>query len=163
MSERRMLVKDVMKQDVITVKESTTLRELMAIFQKYTFHTLPVVKEDNKLVGVVALEDILKIFEPSPSHIMEMLRRSPFRDEFEEVNLLEVDIPSEMGVLCVVEDLMRTNVVTINEEATTIEARSLMKLHRLKRLPVVDKDGYLLGIISLFDIIIAVFKEKGVL
>ena len=78
MSERRMLVKDVMKQDVITVEESTTLRELVGIFQKYTFHTLPVVKEDNKLVGVVALEDILKIFEPYPSHILEMLERVPF-------------------------------------------------------------------------------------
>jgi len=69
----------------------------------------------------------------------------------------------EMGVLCIVEDIMNTNVVTISEEATTVEARSLMKLHRLKRLPVVDKEEHLVGIISLFDILLAVFKEKGVL
>ena len=76
---------------------------------------------------------------------------------------MEEDVPSEMGVLCVVEDLMNTNIVTISEEVTTLEARRLMKLHRLKRIPVVDKEGHLVGIISLFDIILAVFKAKGIL
>ncbi|RLE07552.1 hypothetical protein DRJ00_07935, partial [Candidatus Aerophobetes bacterium] len=60
MSKRKILVKEVMKREVVTVREATTLKELMGIFQKYTFHTLPVVKEDNRIVGVVALEDILK-------------------------------------------------------------------------------------------------------
>lgn len=163
MEKKDMLVKDVMKKKVVTVKRSTTLRELIGIFGKFTFHTLPVVEEDNKLVGVVALEDILKIFEPYPSHILEMLERVPFLDEYGERSLLEVDIPSELGVLCVVEDLMNKNVITVSEEMTTFEARSLMKLHKLRRLPVVDKEGRLIGIISLFDIILAVFKKKGIL
>lgn len=163
MEKKDMLVKDVMKKKVVTVKRSTTLRELVGIFGKFTFHTLPVVEEDNKLVGVIALEDILKIFEPYPSHILEMLERVPFLDEYGERSLLEVDIPSELGVLCVVEDLMNKNVITVSEEMTTFEARSLMKLHKLRRLPVVDKEGYLKGIISLFDIILAVFKKKGIL
>jgi len=158
-----MLVKEVMRRKVITVKKSITLRELMGIFHKYTFHTLPVVKEDNTVVGIVALEDVLKVFNPHPSHILEMLERTPLWDGYEEENLLEADIPPEMGVLCIVGDLMNTNVVTIGEEATTVEARSLMKMHRLKRLPVVDKERHLLGIISLFDIILAAFKKKGIL
>ncbi len=163
MEKRAILVKEVMRKKVITVKESTTLRELMGIFHKYTFHTLPVVKEDNIVVGVVALEDVLKVFYPHPSHILEMLERTPLWDGYEEESLLETDIPPEMGVLCIVRDLMNTNVVTISEEATTLEARSLMKLHKLKRLPVVDKKRHLLGIVSLFDIILTVFKEKGIL
>jgi len=92
-----------------------------------------------------------------------MLERTPLWDGYDEESLLEVDVPPEMGVLCIVEDLMNTNVVTISGEATTVEARSLMKLHKLKRLPVVDKVKYLLGIISLFDIVLVVFKEKGIL
>lgn len=163
MERKDMLVGEVMKRKVVTVKRYTTLRELIEIFGKFTFHTLPVIEKDNRLVGVVALEDILKIFEPYPSHILEMLERVPFLDEYGERSLLEVDIPSEMGVLCVVEDLMNTNVVTVSEEMTTFEARSLMKLHKLRRLPVTDKEGHLVGIISLFDIILAVFKKKGIL
>jgi len=163
MGEKEMRVGDVMQKRVVTVKRSTTLRELIEVLRKFTFHTLPVVDEDDRVVGIITLEDILKIFQPYPSNILNMLERIPFLDEYEERSLLEEDIPSEMGVLCVVEDMMNTNIVTISGEATTLEARRLMKLHRLKRIPVVDKEGHLVGIISLFDIILAVFKAKGIL
>ena len=163
MEEKEMRVRDVMQKRVVTVKRSTTLRELIEILRKFTFHTLPVVEEDNRVIGIVALEDILKIFQPYPSNVLNMLERIPFLEEYEERSLLEEDIPSEMGVLCVVEDVMNTNIVTISEEAITLEARRLMKLHRLKRVPVVDKEEHLVGIISLFDIILAVFKAKGIL
>ena len=163
MGEGAMRVAEVMTRKVITAKRSTTLRELMEIFRRFTFHTLPVVDRENKVIGMVALEDVLKIFQPHPSNILDMLDRIPFVDEYDDRSLWDVDIPSEMGVLCVVEDLMNVNVVTINEETTTVQARSLMKLHRLKRIPVVDKEDHLLGIISLFDIIMAVFKQKGIL
>jgi len=107
----------------------------------------------------------LKIFYPHPPHLLEMLERTSIWSEYEykEENLMEVDLPSEMGVLCIVKDLMNTNVITVDEKATTTEARSLMRLHHLKRLPVIDKEGHLVGIISLFDILLAVFKEKEIL
>ncbi|TET28293.1 CBS domain-containing protein [Candidatus Aerophobetes bacterium] len=163
MGEGAMPVAEVMTRKVITAKRSTTLKELMEIFRRFSLRTLPVVDRENKVIGVVALEDVLKIFQPHPSDILDMLDRVPFLDEYDDRSLWDVDIPPEMGVLCVVEDLMNVNVVTINEEATTIQARSLMKLHRLRRIPVVDKENCLLGIISLFDIIMAVFKQKGIL
>ncbi len=163
MREGAMHVAEVMTRKVITVKRSTTLKELMEIFRKFTFHTLPVVDRENKVIGLVALEDVLKIFQPHPSNILDMLDRIPFLDEYDNGSLWDIDIPCEMGVLCVVDDLMNVDVVTINEEATTVETRSLMKLHRLKRILVVDKENHLLGIISLFDIIMAVFKQKGIL
>lgn len=163
MGEGTMPVAEVMTGKVITAKRSTTLKELMEIFRRFSLRTLPVVDRENKVIGVVALEDVLKIFQPHPSDILDMLDRVPFLDEYDDRSLWDIDIPPEMGVLCVVEDLMNVNVVTIKEEATTVEARSLMKLHRLKRIPVVDKENHLLGIISLFDIIMAVFKQKGIL
>ncbi len=92
-----------------------------------------------------------------------MLERVPFLDEYGERPLSQVDIPPELGVLYVVDDLMNRNVITVSGEMTTFEARSLMKLHKIGRLPVVDKEGHLIGIVSLFDIIMAVFKKKGVL
>jgi CBS domain-containing protein len=92
-----------------------------------------------------------------------MLERVPFLDEYGERSLLEVDISPELGVLCIVDDLMNRNVITISGGMTTFEARSLMKLHKIRRLPVVDEEGHLIGIVSLFDIILAVFKKKGVL
>jgi len=84
MGEKKMRVREVMRKKLVTVKRSTTLRELIEILRKFTFHTLPVVDEDNRVIGIVALEDILKIFQPHPSNILNMLERIPFLDEYEE-------------------------------------------------------------------------------
>ncbi len=155
-----MLVKDVMRGEVVTVRRSTTLKELISIFHKYTFHTIPVV-EDGKIVGIVELEHLLRTFQPHPSHIHELLKSVPFLEE-EERNIFELEITSEMAMLCLVDDIMERKFLTIGEDATVQEARRLMKLHQTQRLPVVDKKDNLVGIISLFDIILAVFKEKGI-
>jgi len=121
-------VKEIMRKRVITVKESTTLRELIEIFDKYTFHTLPVVDKENKVVGIVAFEDILKVFEPHPSYIMDMLRRTPLWEEYGIKDFLEIDIPPEIGILCVAEDLMNTNVITTTESGnSSINSSSIIK------------------------------------
>ena len=155
-----MLVKDVMKKDVVTVRRETTLRELIGIFHKYTFHTIPVV-EDEKIVGIVELEHLLRTFQPHPAHIHELLKNVPFLEE-EERNIFELEITSEMAMLCLVDDIIERKFLTIGEDVIVQEARRLMKLHQTQRLPVVDKEDNLVGIISLFDIVLSVFKEKGI-
>ena len=155
-----MLVKDVMKKDVVTVRRETTLKELIGIFRKYTFHTIPVI-EDEKIIGIVELEHLCRVFQPHPAHIHELLKSIPFLEE-EERNIFELEITSEMAILCLVDDIMERKFLTIKEKATVQEARRLMRLHKTQRLPVVDKEESLVGIISLFDIVLSVFKEKGI-
>ena len=155
-----MLVKDIMKKDVVTVRRETTLKELIGIFHKYTFHTIPVV-EDEKIIGIVELEHLLRVFQPHPPHIHELLKSVPFLQE-EERNIFELEITSEMAMLCLVDDIMERKFLTIGEKSTLQEARRLMRLHKIQRLMVIDKKDNLLGIISLFDITLSVFKEKGI-
>jgi len=157
-----MKVKDCMTKDVVTVKRSTALTELIEIFRKYNFHTLPVVEEGNKMVGIVTFEDILKVFQPYSQQMVKMLETIPFVEKMEEEDILLADMSSGMGVLVIVDDFMNTRFVTINQQASIKEARSLMRLHNTERLPVV-KNGTLVGIVTLFDIIISVFKQKGVI
>ena len=157
-----MKVKDCMTKDVVTVKRSTALTELIEIFRKYNFHTLPVVEEGNKIVGIVTFEDILKVFQPYSQQMVKMLETIPFAERIEEEDILLADISSEMGVLVIVDDFMNTHFVTINQQASIKEARSLMRLHNTERLPVVE-NGTLVGMVTLFDIIISVFKQKGVI
>lgn len=158
-----MKVKDCMIKEVMTVSRSTTLAQLIETFRKYNYHTLPVVEKDNRLVGLITFEDIMKVFQPYSSDLARMLKTVPFlfAGEEREEDLLAMDISADLGVLVVVDDIMNTQFATIDEEASIARARSLMKLHEVNRLPVV-KDGRLVGIISLFDIILAVFKEKGI-
>lgn len=157
-----MNVKDCMTKDVVTIKRSTTLTELIEIFRKYNFHTLPVVEEGNKIVGIVIFEDILKVFQPYDQYTAKMLEAIPLVEKAEDEDILFADISSEMGVLVIVDDFMNTHFVTINQDSSIKEARSLMKLHNTERLPVVD-DGTLVGIVTLFDIILSIFRQKGVI
>ena len=157
-----MKVKDCMTKDVITLKRSTTLTELIQIFRKYNFHTLPVVEEGQKLVGVVTFEDLLKVFQPYNQDLARMLESVSFVEK-EEDDILVADISEEMGRLVIVDDLMNSNFVTIAPDSSIEEVRRLMKLHSSSRISVVTPEGNLIGIIGLFDIILAIFKEKRVI
>ena len=156
-----MKVKDCMTEEVVTIKRSTNLSQLIEIFRKHSFHTLPVVEADNKIVGVVTFEDLLKVFQPYSRDLARMLETVPFVEK-EEEDILLADISSEMGMLVIVDDLINTNFVTVTGEAPVKEARRLMKLHDSPRILVVKNGDKLTGIISLFDIILAIFKQKGI-
>ena len=158
-----MLVCDCMTKEVVTVKRSTTLSQLIKAFQKYNFHTFPVIEADNDLVGIINFEDILKVFQPYSEDLSRMLMTVPFLDmESKEEDFLGADISSEMGILVVVDDIMDTHFVTVEPQMHINKVRSLMKLHNVARLPVLE-EGKLVGMISLFDIILAVFRERGII
>ena len=158
-----MKVRDCMIQKVVSVKRSTSLSALINAFQRYNFHTLPVVGADNSLVGIVNFEDILKVFQPYSTELSAMLKTVPFLElETKEEDFLDADLSSEMGVLVLVDDIMNTNFAAIEPQVDINQARAQMKLHNTPRLPVIE-DGKLIGMISLFDIILAVFKERGVI
>jgi len=155
-----MLVKEVMKKDLVTVGRSTMLRELIEQLQDFhTFPLVPVVEEDNRLIGTVSFNNLLNIFQPYES---SLIRAIPFLER-EEVDIFELEISPEMATLIVVDDIMETNVLTVSEEDTLEKAYNLMKLHSIDRLPVIDRKNTLVGMIGVFDILVALFKEKGII
>ena len=158
-----MLVKEVMSKKFITVKQSLNLIELIKLFRTYHFHRFPVVDEGNHILGTVSIESVMEIFKPHSKRLTRMLRASPsLKVEEEEMDILDAEITPEWIEKISVSDLMESNVITIEENKTISEARSLMKLHNKQGLPVV-KEGTLVGIITLFDIIYVLFKERGVI
>ena len=158
-----MLVKDVMRTDVITVKPSLDIVELMKLFREYHFHRFPVVDDENHMLGTVNIESVLSIFKPHSKHLTRMLRASPsLKVEGEDMDILDIKVTPEWAHLTLVADIMETNFIPIEEEKTISEACSLMQLHNKQGLPVLKKD-ILVGVITLFDIIYAVLLERGVI
>jgi len=153
-------VKEVMSKEVITVKRSTTLRQLLEIFAKFhMFPLIPVIEENNRLVGIISFRNLINAFRP---HELEVLKTVPFLDEKKE-DIFKIDLTEEIGNLVVVEDIMEKNFISIQEETSLEEAFSLMELHLKEEFPVVDKRGRLMGMIGIFDIIREVFHQKGVI
>ncbi len=153
-----MKVKDAMKKDVIKVRRSTSLRALLDTFKD--FHSLPLIPVadgNDRLIGIVYSENLLDILRPRQT---KLFRNVPFVEIDKAVFDLE-PLPA-MGELIIVEDIMDTNFVVIGEDDSLVDAYKSLQLHKREKLPVVDKDGKLLGIIGIFDIIWRMFKGKGI-
>jgi len=155
-----MQVKEIMSKEVIAVKRSMKLRELLEIFKDFhIFPLVPVVEEGKRLVGVVSFRNLIDVFQ---SYHPDVLKLVPFLDE-EEQNIFKIDISEDIGSLVVVEDIMEHEYITIQEDVSLEDAYSLMKLHLKEELPVVDRAGRLTGRIGIFDIIKLVFNQKGII
>ena len=150
-----------MNKEVITVSENENLSQLIAKFRKYNYHTLPVIDNDKKVSGLVSSEDIMKVYLPH-NPVLEELLKSTHLYNAEEEDVLEIDLPENLGTTVKVSDIMNVNVVTIEDSETIAEARKQMKLHNIKRVPVI-RNQELVGFITLFDIIIALFKERNII
>lgn len=155
-----MLVKEVMSVDVITVTPDETLSQLVAKLLKSNCHLLPVVDEERRVVGVINFKDIMKLFI-SHNPALERLLKSSHDYRFEEEDILDMDLDPEMGNIKV-GDLMNKNVVSVDESMTIAEVRNSMKMHNLVRMPVISGDK-LAGFVTLFDIIVALFRKKGLI
>lgn len=156
-----MLIRDVMSKNVITVAAQETLVELLSKFLKYNFHTFPVVDDKGKIIGTVNYEDIMKIFVPHNPALEKLLKSTHFYNIVEE-DILESELPKDFETRIKVRDIMDYDVITIGDEETIADARNCMKRHNVGRMSV-TKNEKLVGFITLFDIIIALFKKKDII
>ncbi len=155
-----MQVKNNMQTKVISVKRGTTLAQLLDLFSSFhSFPVVPVVDDDNTLLGIVHIQSFFEIFKP---YHHDLLMRNPLSMiSREPANIFDVDIEEGMGLLVIVADIMDTKIVKIEQEEDLKKAYDLMQLHKREAIPVVDKDKKLVGIIGIFDIVMKIFKEKG--
>jgi len=156
-----MQVKQVMQTKVLAVKRGTTLAQLLEMFRTFhSFPVVPVVDNDNILLGIVHIRSFFEIFQP---HNQNLLMRNPLSMVSREpTNIFEIDIEEGMGFLVLAADIMDKKIVKISQDAGLKEAYELMQLHHREAIPVIDDQKKLTGIISVFDILMAIFREKGI-
>jgi len=146
------------KKDIIKVKRSSTLRSLLDIFKGFHAHPfIPVVDDDGILLGVVSPENLLDLLRPQQA---KLFRNIPFMEMDEDVFDLE-PVPS-MGELIIVADIMDNKFISIQEDTSLEEAYKIMRMNKKARMPVLDKQGKIVGILGIFDIIWRMFKEKEI-
>jgi len=140
-----MLVQAVMKAPVISVDPSTSVAEAAKLMLSLRISGLPVVQNDGTLVGMISEGDLLRRSELGTqrkrSWWLEFFA-SPGKvaDEYVQANARKVG------------EIMATNVVTTQRNASLEEVVELMGRHRIKRLPVLE-DGKVVGIIARSDLL----------
>jgi len=161
MDIQKLPVSEVMHKDVLTVTPSTTLMQLVKLMRQTNSHLLPVIDDDNNLLGIVNYRGILNIFRPFSKSVSEIVERMPFVEKVDDENL-NLDLSPEMGMLIVVEDIINTKFVAVKDTNTVADARRLMRLHNIDMLPVVSGKR-LVGMLSLLDILVYIFKEHDII
>ena len=149
-----MKVKDVMTKDVVTVRAKDLVVDVLGVFKKRKITGAPVVDELN-LVGIVTESDILKFVELK-GFADDLILPMPF-DFFEAVlemkaELQEVKEHSERTRKGTVDTVMTKSVFTVEPDAHVSKAASLMKKHKINRLPVV-KGEKLVGMVTRSDLL----------
>jgi CBS-domain-containing membrane protein len=142
------VVKDVMSTRPVSVTRDASFKELAARLFELGVSGFPVVDDDRKVIGVVSEADMLakETWEYGYHGLRAMIAAMVHRTERRKAD----------GVTAA--DLMTSPAVTVTAEDTVEHAASLMYNRKLKRLPVVDVAGKLVGIISRVDVL-AVFDR----
>lgn len=157
-----MKVKDILIKLPFNVERSSNLALIIKAMKETGLDTLAVVDKDMRLVGIITLDDIAKIFEPYSGPMQTLVKSLPFLDDLVEKDFSINHINPEMLRLCIAEDIMNTNFITIPCDIDLEKAYSIMVLHKVNIVPVTD-NGHLLGMVKLLDIITVLLKEKGML
>ncbi len=138
-------VRDIMSTQVVAVKRGATCKEMAARLRQDRISAFPVIDDDGKVIGVVSEADMLAKKVLNGDHL-GTLTAMLHRREREKADGLTAD------------DLMTHPAVTVGPGDSVEHAARLMYTLQVKRLPVVNPDGRLVGIISRTDVL-AVFDR----
>ena len=105
--------------DPFYLSKNHTIKDADDIMGRYKISGVPIVDEDNKLIGIITNRDI------------------KFEDDMTKS----------------IEDAMtKENLVTAREGIDLVEAQAILKKHKIEKLPIVDDEGHLKGLITIKDI-----------
>jgi len=141
-------VADIMTRDVITIKGTTTVREMAAIFDTKHFGTLPILDDAGELVGIVTTSDLVE--QDRPLHIPTVISLFDWVIPLGGESVLQRDLDKITAQTAA--ELASTDVITITPTETVSAAAEIMSSKKLHTLPVVEGKK-LVGVVSRIDII----------
>jgi len=133
-------VKDVMTTRVVAVRKGASFKEMAAMLRSSRISAFPVLDEAGRVIGVVSEADLL-------------VKEAVQADGTSLIAALRHMHEDEKAAGITAGDLMTTPAVTIGPEAPVAEAARVMYDRRVKRLPVVNGAGRLVGIVSRVDVL----------
>jgi CBS-domain-containing membrane protein len=133
-------VSDVMTTKVVSVTKDTSYKQIAQLLHEHHLTALPVLTPEGQVAGVVSEADLLRK--------QERHERSRHRPDWQLHQAVRAKTQARNAA-----GLMTAPAVTIGPDAVLGTAARLMSAHRIKRLPVVEADGKLAGIVSRADLL----------
>ncbi len=146
-----MKVKEIMTKDVITLKPDVNVKEALQILFKRQISGLPVIDEENKLLGMFTEKDVLTYILPS---YIDTVGKFVYEENPKSTKKKLADLDTIK-----VNQIMRKEVVTVLEDATLCEVARIMLTQKARRLPILNSAGKVIGIVARGDVAKALIKE----
>ncbi|WP_053366630.1 CBS domain-containing protein [Bacillus sp. FJAT-27245] len=143
-----MKVKDFMIADVISAAPVMTLAELMALFVEKEIGGAPVCGADGELLGMITDGDILRAIQPIDRKIFDFLLYMECMEEMDVKTRLK-----ETAGTPILSIAKTKNLVTVTPEDDVNIAIKHLSTHHFKKLPVIDEENRVVGVISRGDAI----------
>jgi CBS domain-containing protein len=142
-------VSEIMTKDVFCATAEMTLDSLAYEMIDGELSGTPVVDDSGKPIGVLSKSDILR----------EMRECSGMDDCDDDETPLPTSSLRERTVI----DAMTPIVYWLREDAPISQAAALMAYERVSRIPIVDQEGHVVGLVSTLDVLRWMSRRKGYL
>ncbi len=148
---KELIAKDIMTKKVITIEKDATLLELVRLLIENKISGVPVIDEKNNLVGVVTENDIIVKKSSLPFPLSFSFA---FLDKYESYTKSTKEFLDTK-----VKEVMSVDIKTVTEDMTVSKIVNIMLNNNIHRLPVLDNNNKLIGIITRANIMKSMIKE----
>ncbi len=158
-----MKVKEIMNKNVISLMPDMSVREATEILEKNNISGAPVVDENNKLLGIVTIKDIISLLKSKMENIGFYVASTPF--DFMDFYQFNIPVETKKNIVdeisqIKIKEIMRRRVHTVSEDDDIYSALDILVKKEVSRVPVVDEDRRVVGIVSRSDILRILSKLK---
>lgn len=146
-SKNILKVKEFMIPNVISIKPNDTIKELLKLLTKHHIGGVPVIDNQNKLIGMVSDGDIIRYLAPKDESIHDFIY-----DIFVEEGETEQEVLKEKINTTIDKFMHKQPIYSLKEEDTLEKAIYILSQHHFKKLPVLNLESNVIGIVSRGDI-----------
>jgi CBS domain-containing protein len=135
---------DIMTSEVVSVQRETPLTEVAKLMAEQGVSGVPVIEDDRKIAGVISEKDFLsRMGARNTKTFMGIVSKC-----LKGKGCVALSIRAKKA-----EDIMISPAITVSEDTTLLDITNILKERKINRVPVVDREGCLIGIVSRDDIV----------
>lgn len=140
-----MKIREIMTKDLESCEKDVSVRELIFILNSAGIPNIPIVDEEDRVVGYISEKDLIRATLPG---YFEMLHTASFIPDLNQIAKKLAQIADDP-----IEKYMQHDAIVITEDEDDLQAADLILRKGLKSLPVVDNGGRLVGKVKRIDLL----------
>lgn len=150
-----MLLKDIMTKEVLTLSPNDSLETAAKLLVEHGVSGAPVIDAFSNVIGMLTEGDLVRQQKPITKPVFLMFLDSAFPLNFKSINK-DLEAITAMKV----SQLMTKDVISLHEYDEVSEAAEFMIEKNINRVPIINDEGQLLGIVTRHDIVRAAYLEN---